>query len=233
MFESRKPRGQRSTVPYWNTIKLAPGKQWLGWRAGPTVGVESHWQFGCRVCRGDLTDGALACPMCTALEWRPGTTRPTRFRAYMPLWDEAGVRTVAIISETYFRLSEEVKPAGRCVVTKILSRGCPLRVDPRPDMDRPGFLSGAERQPQDLRPWLLRVWKDAELEAWVRERAGPQRAKGKQSIVTPTTEIVMDHDAINRRFAAATKASAIPPDLGVVSDNVLSRLNGVHKRKPK
>lgn len=233
LLPSRKPRKKSDGIPYWNTVKLKPGGHWFGWRAGPTLGVETHHQFGSRACRGDLTEGALRCPMCEALDWKPGTPRPTRFRGYVPLWDECGVRHVCIISDSYYPRSEEVKLHERCKVTKLLDRGCPLRVDPTSEARLPGLLTAAEREPQDLGPWCLRVWKDEELAEFMTGRAAPSAARGKSTLVCPDVEITFDHDAINDRFAAQVRAGDVGRAAADLLPSLEPKTNGVHKRKSR
>jgi len=228
MFTSKRP-GHRRGVEGWDYVRLEVGKRWYGYRAGPTVGIYTHHDHGTRACRSDLTGGALKCPYCELAEGREADQWAKVWRGYVPLWDEGGIRHVIIIGERYFDLSEEVSHLAPCVVTKVAGRGSPLRIDPRPaDRGKPRLSPGDEK-PQDLTAWMLRIWKDAELEAWV--RAHPQRSAAASAsrkkpdmytaahvraevtaeVLKRTAEPRPASDAVNEAFAAAVRRNGKPP----------------------
>lgn len=237
MFESVNPKPRKS-IQVWATVRLAKGKQWWGWRAGPTVGVETHHLGGTVGCRAALTGGALRCGLCDQIRLLHGDDCVTTvWKGYIPLYDEAGVEHVAIICDTYRALAETVPVHGYCVVTKTINRGCPLRVDPRPDRPLPVTLSEAQRRPQDIKAWMLRVWRDAELAAWclanAKQPAGkpavtPEAKPAAKPAAKPkATGAGLSEDILRRRFA-------LPPKDGPVTvGEILDGVNGTHPRKSR
>lgn len=182
MFRSRKAR-RGAGIPFWDWIQLDVGKTWQGWVAGPHVGIEGHWSDskpkGTKACRSELTGGALKCPYCH-------DRFPPVWKAYVPLWSQAGIRMVAVVGERYAHLLEQLKLHQQVVVSKQRLRGAPIMVEPMQwGVGRPPLAFG-DAKPQDLKPWLLRVWGDEELERWIRDNPVsdelPETKAGKVSL---------------------------------------------------
>jgi hypothetical protein len=109
-----------------------------------------------------MTGGALAC-VCDAQEVS------TVWRGYVPLWDEFGIRCVALIGHRYFDLAANVGHLEPVKVTKTKRQGCPIRVEARGWTSIKPPVSANDAKPQDIRPWLLRLWRDAALEKWLKD----------------------------------------------------------------
>jgi len=159
MFSSYRPF-RRNQVPNWEHVKVSSGKAWHGWLAGPVWGGPTHYMDRTRGCRSALTNGALKC-------WCDEVELETRWRGYAPLWDADGVRWVAILGERFGRSAMELKHGEPVAVQKLAVRGSPIRVCSIKPTTTPPRLSKADQKPQDIRRWLLRIWKDEELEQWV------------------------------------------------------------------
>lgn len=159
MFKSRKP-GPTSSLPYWDFVTLKSGEVWRGWLAGPVVGVECHYLEGTRGCRESVTDGEVPCPWCAGSMGR-------QWRGYVPLWDQYGIRHVTILSSRYADLALSIEHLEPVAVSKLKKQGSPIRLEPSDWTDLAAPLKAADSRPQDLRPWLVRLWGDVVLEEWV------------------------------------------------------------------
>lgn len=202
MFSSREPK-KRSGIPYWDFIRLEMGKSFVGWLAGPVVGVEVHYHEGSRACRADLTDGAMRCAFCEeGIE--------SRWVGYVPIWDESGVRCVAIIGERYRELALRIPLHAPVRVSKLVRQGKPVKVQEVDWTSGKPPVTGASLEPQDLRPWLLRLWGDADLTAWISEHARPEERKPAE-VLTPK--------APRKKVPAALK----PGGLGSAFPNLLAK----------
>lgn len=203
MFSSRPPR-KGSGLPYWDFIRLDPGKEWVGWLAGPIVGVEVHYWGGSRACRRVMTGGALKC-VCDAQEVS------TIWRGYVPLWDEHGIRCCALIGARYFDLAAGVKHLDPVKVTKTKRQGCPIRVESRAWTSGKPPVSNADLKPQDVRPWLLRLWRDNDLAKWLAENPGVT-LKTTDAPLAPESFTPMLREPARR----ANESSRLPPMVGDV-----------------
>jgi len=181
MFRSRRAK-KKSGVEYWDWIKLEPGKSWKGWSAGPLVGVEVHHFDGSKACRADLSNGALPCQLCKA-------GMPTIFRGYVPLWDEGAIRHFSMVGQRYEKLALEIKLHQPVKVTKLVSRGCPIRIEYSHWSSLQPRLDASDAKPQDLKSWLLRIWGDEELEEWIRSHPDDERSTiaGDKAVSTAKT----------------------------------------------
>jgi len=161
MFSSRKP-GPGTKLPYWDFVTLKLGEVFRGWLAGPIVGVQCHYLGGTKGCREDLTDGAVECPYCAG-------SMAKVWRGYVPLWDAFGIRHVSILSERYAHLALSIELHEPIAVTKLKKQGSPIRLEPSDWTELEPPVNRADSRPQDLRPWLVRLWGDDVLETWVNE----------------------------------------------------------------
>lgn len=161
MFRSRKPTRGAGTG-YWDWIKLDLMKPFRAWLAGPIVGVEVHYAHGSRACRRCITDGGMKCAFCES-------QIPTTWRGYVPLWDEQGIKCVTLIGQRYLPLAQEIPHLSPVLVTKTKRQGCPIRVEASGWSSGKPPITGPEMGAQDLRPWLLRLWKDKELADWLKD----------------------------------------------------------------
>jgi hypothetical protein len=160
MFESKPPRRDGSGV-YWDWLQVDLGKAWKGWLAGAVVGVETHFLTRTLPCRSAMTGGSLKC-------FCDGQELATRWKGYVPLWDECGIRCFVIICDRYFPLASEIKVGQPVQVMKMKRQGSPIRVEAFAWTSNPPPVTPALQKPQDMRAELLRLWKDKELTAWIK-----------------------------------------------------------------
>jgi hypothetical protein len=209
MFASVPPR-RGDHVQNWDWLKLDPGKAWHGWCAGPMIGVECHHRGQSRPCRKRFTDGALSCPDCV-------DKLPVTWRGYMPLWDDAGARFLSIFGDRYYDDACEVRFLRPVTVRKNLARGCPIRcgVSTRPLDQLPVILK--RRRPADVRPYLLKLWKDLELSRWCAKHPVPDLPDTPVSGLQLTEEEARGLDGVitnrlrERIKVVPSRASGGPP----------------------
>jgi len=221
MFESYRTF-KRSSVASWEYIKLGEGKSWKGWLAGPMVGVPSHFEGGTVGCRKALSKGDLKCG-CDVKEME------TRWRGYAPLWDKDGLRWVIIIGERFGELGMRLKTGQQVRVTKTTGRGCPIKLEEHVWTTELPQLSQADKLPQDLRPWMGRIWDDEELEQWFydhRHQAPDLLNPIPFTKADTTTPVVVAK--LKDRFVlkANEKDGKLPPTLG-------EAMNGIHKGRKR
>jgi hypothetical protein len=165
MFESKKPRKVAAHLR-WKYVKVEKGAQFTAWTAGPLVGVPCHWDFACKPCRRELTGDVLACKYCLA-------QLRQRWIGYVPLYDQHLRQLVCGIGPDL-----ETSVARLELHTPVRVRKGRSPVDPiiveRADWTTLGcFAQGRQSEPQDLRPWLLQLWDDPELTAFLSRGIDP------------------------------------------------------------
>lgn len=175
LFESQPPR-RKQQVSY-EYVRLEAGKWWQGWLSGPVVTVHCHFDGkATRACRSVFTKGAVSCAWCDAgIEPIP--------RAYCPLWSDTGLRCVTIAADRYREFTERLEVGGPVRVTKTLSRGCAIRVERSKWTTGHAPVGESEKGPQDITPWLLRVWADDAIREWASAHPVSDNAVSQQ---TPT-----------------------------------------------
>lgn len=158
MFGSRKPQKDRRGR-FWDWLNPKIGQTLNGWLCGPVVGVETHWLGRTQPCRHALTGGRMRCYCQTsnlAKEWK----------GYVPLLDENGVQAFAIVGERFCELAFSIPMFAPVSVSRLRSAGSPVCVKQSAWTDSPPPHDAGSRKPRDIRPWLLKLWKDDELTKW-------------------------------------------------------------------
>lgn len=219
MFDSFLPFRSRP-VANWESIEVLEGKPWKGFKAGPVIGVPTHYFDNTVGCRKALTRGALPC----ACDTMP---IETRWRGYLPMWDLAGVRWVVILGERYGRQAMTIGNLKQLIVSRAPERGNPIRaVEQLWTVEQPP-LNKAEKLPQDIRRWMLRVWSDSQLSQWFEENpmealpADAPRAYTR----TATQEEAKLKDMIQSRINCPNPRDANLPA------TFEEAMNGTHKKK--
>lgn len=212
MFPNQHPK-RTDRLPQWDFLKLDPGSSWRAWLAGPMVSVNVHHRGGSRPCRKEMTKGKLPCPDCK-------DELPTVWRGYLPLWDENGGRWLSIIGIRYADIAMSLRFLDYVWVRKMETRGCPVRVESA--MSKAPAVPAAirDRQPADIRPFLLRIWKDKVLADWLDAHAE------KKEPADVLDESVSMGSALRREVIDHLKDKRGP---ALLSD-VLPQLNGKHKK---
>jgi hypothetical protein len=230
MFRKKEPRKEDKTLN-WDHEKVEKGKFFNAWIAGEMVGVLCHWSYRSIPCYYELTDGKLGCPHCQ--------TKPIlHWCGYLPLYRDTHRPTVVVIREVSRRSVELLKTHAAVRVAREEKDGSAITVVPSKwanSFSPPKDFSG----PPDIRRWLLRFWKEKDLEAFV--LANPVldgAAPSSDPPVPPDTDraakiaAFFDRDEEKmRRYHEAEKRAAernqIPP---TVIDS-LQPLNGTHRKK--
>jgi hypothetical protein len=226
MFCSRGPRRGNGT-PYWDWLALALDRPFRAWLAGPIVGVEVHYAHGSRACRRSITDGGMPCAFCES-------QMPTTWRGYVPLWDESGIRCVTLIGARYLPLAQTIPLLAPVHVTRTKRQGCPIKVEAHDWTTAFPPVTEAEKGSQDLRAWLLRLWKDKELAKWIAAHPDTQPAPVE---LTPPKRVTKAERAatVNAAFAesVAKRAQGTLPGVESAADVIahLPSLNGRGKHK--
>lgn len=240
---------QRAKKPQeisYEHVKIEPGKWWRGWLSGPVVTIHCHYDGkATRACRAEMTSGELACPWCAnkvqpILKW------------YCPLWSEAGLRSVALAADRYREYTERLIVGEPVLVTKTLTKGCAIRVERSTWTKLAPPIPEADRGPQDLTPWLLRVWEDAELREWCERQCvvtpatptststSEKRADAEKLPANNLRRLVIDAALQQHGHAplAAPTTGSTPPTAGETMEELVNRLphlararNGKHKSK--
>lgn len=217
MFGSRPPR-RGGDVLAWDLISLGSGKPWCGWLAGPPIWIATHHTNATKPCKKELTDGAVKCPY-------PHKQFPPRWRAYVPLWDETGTRAFTICCQRYEDQLMRVPHLAPVLIAKQAARGQPIKIWFREWCKGEPPITGAEKRPQDIRPFLVQLWNDPELREWwsanptpplpqYRVYAGPELAEGEGDQAPSVNRL----DAHRINDAVAEVLRRVPSQ------------NGVHKK---
>lgn len=180
MAEFRSQPPKKRIQQSWEYVKLEPGKSWRGWIAGPTVSVQCH-SVGrnSKACRAEMTNGDLSCAYCIEGIESMGKT-------YVPMWSENGIHSLVIVGERYRELAERCDHLQPVKVTKLIARGCPLRVEPMPWTTLNPPVDPVLQKPQDITKWCLVVWGDPLIREWLAtHRDGETTATPKAPSVNP------------------------------------------------
>jgi RNA polymerase subunit RPABC4/transcription elongation factor Spt4 len=158
MFRSRRPEKGRKGR-FWDWLNPALGKEVNAWLVGLMVGVETHWLGRTQPCRRYITGGLMKCYCQTsklASEWK----------GYVPLLDENEVQCFAIIGSRYEEQANKINLFKPVVVTRLKRAGSPVMVKESAWTDREAPTANGKQVALDIRPWLLKLWKDEELTNW-------------------------------------------------------------------
>lgn len=184
MFKSIPPR-KGSKQPYWDRVKLEPGKSVCGWCAGPVVWAPTHWEDRSTGCRKEMTGGHLPCQYCAA-------GFEVRWRGWMPFYDQHGGRMVAVFGDTFQRQADEVGHGDALKVIKTIRQGCPIRVERFAwTTDKCPMLYECPN-PVDASELMLRAWKDQALTDWL---AAHPDGPPAPPVVPPASDIPLSIEA--------------------------------------
>jgi len=223
-MQSRKPF-RRGEVPNWEYVRLDAGKFRNFFLAGPVFGVATHYYPRTRACRKDITDGEVEC-FCDKEELE------TRWRGYVPLWDEQGVRWCVVIGERFGPQAMRIEHLAPVRVSKMTGRGTPIRVDQVNWSSTPPRLDARDEGPQDIRRWLIKIWGDKLLLDWWKskkfDQTRPLPAKKRTKLDTGFAKRVDDIEQVivPPRVAPGAK---VPASLEEVMAEIGK--NGTHKKK--
>lgn len=154
LIPEREPKGRRES--YWELVKLVGRKPQYGWLAGKPVGVECHWAERSVACARDLTDGRMECRFCTA-------EMPTRFKAYVPVWDTDGRRRLLVMGDRFWGDVRKIGLLQPLKMVKTATKGEAISCHLCPAFDVTPPMLPHERVPQDISVVLLKLWGNEEL----------------------------------------------------------------------
>lgn len=163
----KSPGGHRRPgTKRWKYLPVPNGAQAVGWIAGPTVGVWSHHRGGTKPCRHTMSDSALSCGLCADGE-------PPVWRGYVPLYDRDYCRRFVLISEDYEEAVRELTLHAPVKLQRGKGSREPVTIRFEQWRVQPLALGEGRNAAADITPFLLRMWKDAELEQWYYSRDIP------------------------------------------------------------
>lgn len=158
MFEHQKPNKKAEHLR-WGHLKLAPGQREYGWVCGPVFGCSTHWDSGTKPCRARLTSNGLTCRYCIA-------QMETGYSVWVPLFNQVGQKVVAMVGADLEEAVSAIPFGSPVKVSKGKYRAAPIviQVNEWTAVTCPHL--GRLRCQHDIRPWLLQLWGDKELQSY-------------------------------------------------------------------
>lgn len=232
-YPKRQP-GERAVESGWTHVKVEPLAKWRAWIAGEVIWVETHHLPPSKPCREAFTDGAVPCQI-------DHTTRRLEWSGYLPLWDANHKATVIIIRE-YQRDVVAAVPRGREVlVTKGPATTSAISVLPTGSSVRFHSTNPRKMDNQDIRLWLLTLWKDQTLKDWVATlpaelaatSPGGVAAHAKPRVtLTPEQERELSARVVRGNFVVAD--AGVDEQLNATLESLARKIgaerNGVHRK---
>lgn len=234
MFARKDPR-KKDREQHWTMDSPEPGQGFNAWKAGELIGVLCHWNYRSIPCWDELTDGALECP-------HHATSPNLHWVGYLPLYTEENRPTVVIVRAAMQEIVNRIAVHAPVYVSRPKKRGAGVSVRPKSwakQWQPPKGFGG----PADIRPWLLKLWKEDELTKWVRANpksdslvsqcAGGSESNGGGGGDQGWSAAVVDEcdpDVMALRATMARRSPAPPPDHTPVSlVDAMPSLNGRHR----
>src|SRR5262245_26285969 len=142
-------------------LKVPNGGMECGYKAGEMHGVVGHRTHAHQPCVRDITKGKLECPYCAA------GLQPV-WRGYVPLWDRDWTLRYVLIGKEYFETVDVIPHRSQLVLTRAKNPISPIVI--RQELKLVRNLPDKEpwSSPVDMEEICLTLWKNAELEQWVR-----------------------------------------------------------------
>lgn len=156
-----EPSERKQSVGRWLYLPIANGASVGAYTAGPIALAPTHYVNQTRPCRAKMSHAKLVCPFCE-------THQEVTWRGYVPLYDRDFVRRFVLISLDYLEAAElvELHQQVKCVRGKNKRDAVIVRGEQWTPTALP--VTQERRDPQDIWPFLLRMWKDQELAIEVR-----------------------------------------------------------------
>jgi len=231
MFPKKDPRKDGRAIN-WDVDPVEGGSTFNAWIAGDMIGVLCHWIYRSVPCHFELTNGALSCPHCKthpAIHWN----------GYLPLYKESHRPTVVVIREVSRANVEKLTVYSPVRVGRGKKKGSAITVVESTWSKR--FVPPrGEKLPPDIRRWLLRLWKDDELEKWVTANPvkDPTGAEMIDKLIAadegnerPLPASRLERQVLEKLLRTEGHAAAADKVLPTIGD-CLPSVNG-HHRKPR
>lgn len=155
MFNSKEPR-EAVTHLDWQICKLDLKESIKGWKSGPHVGVYTHWVGRTVPCASKLTDGVLPCRLCSPSS-EPGWT------GYLPIRGFHGEKEIVMFGRREKDQVSKIPYASPIVCMKGRTPKSPIKISIKHFSEWNCPFLGRLRCQDDIRPFLLKLWKDVEL----------------------------------------------------------------------
>jgi len=204
-MQSQDPGKSSGRGDAWNWVRLDKKAPTRGWLAGPIFGARCHHFKGTRGCPALLTGGKVPCG-------HDHNKYVPEWKGYVPFWDELGVRCFVVINEAWFELAQKIPHLGELWIVRTDFHGSPIKVYGKPWAREEPPISNLNKRPQDIRPFLLRLWGDKELAAHFRKhpmKPLPAPAVGMLDAAHTRAEITAEVLARRRGEEPATLGSVL------------------------
>lgn len=146
---------RREAIEHWTTVSVRAAHDLIGLLAGPPVAAPLHWLGQSKPCRRLLTGGSLPCRGCEA-------SLKLRWGGYIPIIGTQGDRLVVLCGESLVRECSEV-PVGALLKFNYSERRRKLGFTVTSTI----INQSIAQRPRDIRNWLLHLWGDEELRAYL------------------------------------------------------------------
>ena len=155
MFNSKDPREVKSVLD-WQICKLDLKESVKGWKSGPHVGVFTHWIGRTVPCSSKLTDGVLPCRLCSPDSEQSWT-------GYLPIRGLHGEKDIVMFGRREKDGVARIPYASPIVCMKGRTPKSPIKISIKHFAEWNCPFLGRVRSQDDIRPFLLKLWKDREL----------------------------------------------------------------------
>jgi hypothetical protein len=220
MFPQQEPEpSDGQAVGKWDYLKVENGRSAVGYLAGYPSRTYVHHVGNSVPCKRKITKSVLVCPYCEA-------GKVPEWRGYVPLYSAQYVRLFTIITKDYLESVEQIPIHSQIRCSRGKNRHDPVVITEEKWSPRPLPLTPERDQEIDLRPFLLRLWKDQELVEWCRSlpltlpltEEKPRRkpatrstTKPKHPPLPPTPEPVPSDQTLDETFASIKRKWQLPP----------------------
>lgn len=194
MSTGKKPKGTpgEKKVPHSTYFEVRNGCADCGYKAGEVHGVIGHYIDTHKPCLFEYTDGELQCKYCAC-------DVEKIWRGYIALWDRDWMLRYALICQEHLESVDQIQVGLMVKLTRHKNPISPLVIRAEPCLERQLPGKPPYNQPVDTELLCLRLWQDAALEEWVRQ-------KRLKTNTTLPKGVAVDKD--NRPFAPGTQAAA-------------------------
>ena len=162
MFQKKIPGEGKKKAETWTFEKVPGGSHFTAWLAGPTEWVEVHHIGVSKPCHWEITGGRKECPHCRR--------KPRKdLVGYVPLYRENGKPVVVLVPEYSADIIRRIQLHDAVRVMRGTTRGDAVSVTKLDKGERYKPATAERSGPVGLEGWLLRFWRETELEAWFRD----------------------------------------------------------------
>lgn len=164
MSRSRRPDPKKGNGAraIWSYQEVGNGCSTVGYLAGPTYGVYTHYVGHTRPCRREFTNSTLVCAHCESGE------EPV-WKGYVPYYDRDLIRRFVLISQEIEESVEAIPLHAQIRIARAKSSKAAVIVRQENWTVKNMPYSALRAAGVDIEGALLLIWKDPELHAFVRK----------------------------------------------------------------